>query len=578
MRKLLTLCLPGTTSADSTLALWRRVRFAERAMLAALLIGTTMLTTPGLAATIRVGTNPSTCDYTNLATAITNAVDGDQLLLETGTFLGTSGFNFNITSIGLTIRGGYPNCTAQVPTGRTVLRGGGGDTVVEIGGPGSFTVGLQNLIVTGGEDDSDDGGGIQISGDMDVFLLNVQVSGNSSERGGGIFIDGSAGATLSIENTAVQTNTGTLAGGGIYCQNDGLVMLTAQTQVMSNSTSGDGGGIWLGSGCHLDLYGSPIDNENFILVQSNLADGDGGGLYIDGAFVNGTGGRHGTIRIEGNTAGRNTSFGVGGGFYITGSQARFDLDRGLLFDNRADQGGGFYAQGATVEVTLTQFGPCASDFPNALCSEIGGNHAGFAAGMAVVDGAFADIELTLIQGNSSEGPGEAPIAFVASGGELIIEGSLIFNNGIPTGSGSGIVDTGGRVQSHSSTWIDNYGLDELFLVGGTFTGRASLFDADAGGLFTLMGGAQWSLDCAVYGPGLSLPPGGTQLVQAELGLVDPPSRNYHLRPDSPAIDLCFNSAPSLDRDMDYGLRTVGFGHDAGADEYDVQIFRDGFES
>jgi hypothetical protein len=59
-------------------------------------------------------------------------------------------------------------------------------------------------------------------------------------------------------------------------------------------------------------------------------------------------------------------------------------------------------------------------------------------------------------------------------------------------------------------------------------------------------------------------------------IVDPPSRNYHLAPDSPAIDLCSNSA--LDRDMDYGLRPVGPGHDAGADEYDPQIFSDGFES
>jgi hypothetical protein len=576
MHKRLGLCFAGTKSANSANALRRRAGFDKRAVSAALLLGTLILTTTGLAATITVGTDPNTCDYTNLATAITNAVDGDQLLLETTEFQGTSGFNFNITSIGLTIRGGYPSCTAQVPTGRSILRGGGGDTVVEIGGPGAFTVGLQNLIITGGEDDTDDGGGLQISGDMDVFLLNVQVSGNSSERGGGVFIDGSAGATLSTENSSFDVNTGTLAGGGIYCQNDGLVTLNAQTQLLSNATSGDGGGIWLGSGCHLELFGSPIGNDNFIIVDSNSANGDGGGLYIDSAFVSGTGGRQGTLQIRFNTAGRDAGFGLGGGFYITGNQARFDLDRGILLGNEADQGGGFYAQGATVEVSLRQFGPCTSVFPNALCSEIGGNHAGFAAGMAVVDGAFADIELTLIQGNSSEGPGEAPIAFVASGGELIIEGSLIFNNGIPSGSGSGIVDTGGRVQSHSSTWVDNYGLDELFLVGGNFTGGASLFDTDSGELFTLMGGGQWSLDCAVYGPGLSLPPGGTQLVQAELGLVDPASRNYHLAPDSPAIDLCSNSA--LDRDMDYGLRPVGLGHDAGADEYDAQVFSDGFES
>lgn len=60
--------------------------------------------------------------------------------------------------------------------------------------------------------------------------------------------------------------------------------------------------------------------------------------------------------------------------------------------------------------------------------------------------------------------------------------------------------------------------------------------------------------------------------------MDRASRNYHLTPNSPAIDLCFNTVPGLDKDMDYAHRLVGAGLDAGADEYDAQLFSDGFES
>ncbi|MBZ0114674.1 MAG: hypothetical protein K8J08_19590 [Thermoanaerobaculia bacterium] len=548
------------------------------AVLAALLVGTVLLATPGFAGTLRVGSDPIDCDYTDLASAILAAVDGDELLLETMEFAGASGFNFNITSIGLTIRGGYEDCSATVPTGQSILRGGGADTVVEIRGPSAFPVWLENLIITGGEDDVDDGGGVEISGDIDVILLNVYVVGNSSDRGGGVFIDGSLGATLSTGLTLIDGNTATIDGGGIYCQDDGLVQLNAHTQLLSNSTSGNGGGVWLGSGCDLDLFGSLTGHDNFVLVQDNLADGDGGGLYVDGATVYGTGGAEGTLWISHNTAGKDGSFGVGGGVYITGDQARLDLDRGILFGNRADQGGGFYAQGATVEVSLTQSGPCSSVFPNSLCSEIGSNHAPFAAGMVVVDGAFADIELTMVQGNSPEGVGEAPIGWVANGGELILEGALIFHNGISSGSGSGVVDTGGRVQVYSSTLSDNYGLDELFWVGGDFHGQASLFETSSGDLFAVQASGDWSLDCAVVGPGLSLPPGGTRIVQAALGLVDPAHYDYHLAPNSPAIDLCNGDIPGVDRDIDYGFRPLGSALDAGADEYDPPLFRDGFES
>jgi hypothetical protein len=294
--------------------------------------------------------------------------------------------------------------------------------------------------------------------------------------------------------------------------------------------------------------------------------------------VFGIGGSGGTLSISHNQAGRSEHFGVGGGFYITGNQARFALDRGILLGNSADQGGGFYAQGPTVEVSLFQGGPCSSFAPGRLCSEIGGSEAPFAAGMAVVDGAFADIELTLVQDNGSPGVGEAPIAWVANGGELILEGSLVFDNGVAAGTASGVVDTGGRVQVDSSTFEGNYGLDNLFWVGGDFNGKASLFDAGDGDLFAVQSSADWSMDCAVIGPGLTLPPGGTRIVQAELGLVNPTMSDYHLAPDSPAIDLCTGDIPGVDRDLDYGFRPLGAALDAGADEYDPPLFLDGFES
>ncbi|MBZ0111693.1 MAG: hypothetical protein K8J08_04460 [Thermoanaerobaculia bacterium] len=548
----------------------------------ALMIGASIGASSGFAAIVRVGSDPVACDYVNLATAILNATDGDELRLETMEFNGASGFNFNITSIGLVIRGGYANCSAALPTGRSILRGGGADTVVEIRGPTSFGVVLENLIITGGEDDNDDGGGVEISGDIDVVMLNVLISGNDSERGAGVLIDGSLGATLSTRYLSIDGNNATVDGGGIYCRNGGLIEFNAQTQLLVNHALNDGGGGWLGSGCHLDLLGSPTGADDYILVQDNRADGDGGGFFIDGATVLGTGGRQGTLQIRNNEAGDGTGLGFGGGVYITGDQARLDLDRALLQSNDAGQGGGFYAEGPTVEVTMTQTGPCEIYYvpTSSLCSTIGGNRAGFGAAMVVLSGAFADIEYTKIEYN--KGPtglaSEAPIAYVGNGGELIMEGCLVYGNRIEVGTGSGVVDLGGHVQALSSTFSDNTGLEELFWVGGGFTGVASIFDTAAGDLFDVVGSADWTLDCAVIPVGTPNLPGATQIVRADPGLVDPGTGDFHLAADSVAIDFCFDYLPGLDRDLDYSSRTVGFGLDAGADEFDPPLFGDGFES
>ncbi|MBZ0111692.1 MAG: hypothetical protein K8J08_04455, partial [Thermoanaerobaculia bacterium] len=182
------------------------------------IIGTLLLTGPGAATIHTVGTDVVACDFTNLATAIGAAVDGDVLHLEAINFLGALNSNFNIYTKSLTLEGGYADCSAVSSTGTSTLTGGGSDSVLEIGGNGDHTILLQHLIITGGEDDADDGGGIEIRGSFDVTLLDVDVSGNDSELGAGIYIDGTSGASLLLgEGSRISQNNAAIDGGGIYC-------------------------------------------------------------------------------------------------------------------------------------------------------------------------------------------------------------------------------------------------------------------------------------------------------------------------------------------------------------------------
>ena len=144
----------------------------------------------------------------------------------------------------------------------------------------SATVTLDNLTITGGNEDYG-GGGIANWGTL--FLNNSIVSGNtSSDRGGGIF--NVAGAELTLTDSVVSGNSASKNGGGIYNQSDidddslideenhllGNLTLT-RSVVSENNAGGSGGGIATFAG---------VINITDSTIADNTAVNDGGGLHV----------------------------------------------------------------------------------------------------------------------------------------------------------------------------------------------------------------------------------------------------------------------------------------------------------
>src|SRR6056297_1055009 len=112
-----------------------------------ILFAASVLSLPVAADTLTVGFDEIECDFTDLAQALASASSGDTLRLAAGEFVGSSGTNFNVNSKSLTLAGGYIGCSGARGTAKTVLRGGGSDSVVEAFGGGSRFLILEQLLI-----------------------------------------------------------------------------------------------------------------------------------------------------------------------------------------------------------------------------------------------------------------------------------------------------------------------------------------------------------------------------------------------------------------------------------------------
>ena len=107
------------------------------------------------------------------------------------------------------------------------------------------TVRIKNLTVTGGNENSGNGGGI-LNNDGNLTLFRVAITDSHAENGGG----------LAIENGKVKAFS---------------------TDIIGNDADVNGGGIWNGSSSTQKFF--------FLRVLYNTAGEDGGGIYNDGGTV-----------------------------------------------------------------------------------------------------------------------------------------------------------------------------------------------------------------------------------------------------------------------------------------------------
>jgi hypothetical protein len=257
--------------------------------------------------TIYVGdkANDNRCDYgfLDLQTAV-NASACPAIVVITGpgyNNLHLSIHGRSVTLIGSTSQCGAPpvacdfahGCGDATPPPRLSFSGhGGSGSVVSI--DGNSTVVLQNLDISNGAQDSDDGygGGIAFDGAGTLTLQNVLVHSNTAAYGAGISMIGSDGpSTLTINpNVMILANTARRLGGGIFLGDQAhLIAVGKNITIAGNLAVGDhnegyGGGIAIdGDSARADIGSTGYDG--LAVIQSNSAI-YGGGVAVVGSGMN----------------------------------------------------------------------------------------------------------------------------------------------------------------------------------------------------------------------------------------------------------------------------------------------------
>jgi len=145
---------------------------------------------------------------------------------------------------GLTIEGGFANCSAGISTGRSTIDGSGaapsGPLIVHSGN-GSLT--LLHLVLQNGK------GGVQSVVAGPLTLSDVLVYSNHADYGGGLFVSGNDifRMHLTLVGTSINSNSATANGGGLYLSNVDA-SISGGSNILANmaqgSSTSDGGGIY----------------------------------------------------------------------------------------------------------------------------------------------------------------------------------------------------------------------------------------------------------------------------------------------------------------------------------------------
>lgn len=296
-------------------------------------------------------------DHLTIQAGIDAAIDGDTVLVDTGTYVETINFNGkNIVVGSLYLTTGDTSHISQTvidadSTGHVVTFENGEDSTAVLSG---FTLtdafldwgvycvqsspSLFDLSIFGNR-----GGGLYCKG-CNLRLKSVAIRNNwSAWLGGGILSDSS---TLQLEDVEISGNLSTTSGGGIYSQ--GSTLLLDNTRIVDNDTwEGNAGGIYLKDSDLRFYRGSVSGNSAFysgggiwisdsravfdsVSITKNRCDHGGGGLLASNSDI---------VFKNGWVADNAAHYSSGGGFLCTDS--KLTVERSVVaFNDAKDHGGG----------------------------------------------------------------------------------------------------------------------------------------------------------------------------------------------------------------------------------------------
>ncbi len=573
-------------------------------------------------ALVTVGTSSGSgvCDRTTIAAGLLLAEsngDSEIRVLKNQNFLENISIRHSVT-----ITGGYTTCdlannsSTPMPTEKTFIFGTffPRSTVIKIH-LSDTNVSLHNLYISDNVNDpniNENGHGVEVVGTSGfVYINNSSIALNRSTKGGGLFVaEGTDVKDVTINDTTIFANlaigfaSGGGKGGGIYCSGTGASVFVVGNSDVSNNNADYGGGIYAERGCIISVA-SGIDVSTTATkrgVMNNSVNFNGGGVYvgIDSRLnLNPTyHGSAGFITLGDSdapaTIANNSAGGKGGGIY-----AEFDsylsIKDSLIDGNSANNGGGIYVTtGSNMNTSFSGYN-CWN--PGA-CMIIRNNTADSNGGAAFfslteVGSSFYN---TLFYGNRSDA---ATVMYVAglpgvNSFFVILSNSIVYNNG-DNGS-DGFADfsafqiaNNARAIFSFSTIVDNDLNDTTAIIRNTSSTveiSNSIIHNDENVIKEYFPPLQTTTSCLVVNEDTSV--SGSNIYVEDPGFINRASNNYHLAPDSFAVDLCLGSngfGGGVDFDLEprgldiLSVMNIEGPYDAGADEYNDHeaVFKNGFE-
>jgi len=304
----------------------------------------------------------------------------------------------------------------------------------DIGGAGVYINGLNGAIVEMSQmnihDNNSindrDGGGIMISDGAQVSLNDSIVDNNTAYSGAGIMLN-TLDALLMISNTRISNNTASLSGGGIYCGGSNTVRINGTSSINHNQSLSFGGGFYLRSACKTLI--SSGDNQDLNNVEygihNNTATTFGGGAYITtGARLDVIGNSEHYANVVNNQVTSGTS--RGGGIYVTKAGSYFRGINARISGNSAHSASAIISREKAIAHVRRSSGEC---FGKQICSEMSEKTAAFSGTIQTESCGIVDIYQTAIHDNTAA---TAVVAFLEGNSNdacrSVMEGNVIYNN------------------------------------------------------------------------------------------------------------------------------------------------------